>query len=233
MRNSQLQRLLSRPFSTRFGRFLDERSSLGTVSKRGCLFQNARARNTHVEATLNHPCPALGPATRYSENAPSSDSASRTSRRVGAPSSKSARHRAACRGATRRSASAARSASRLAGGARVAPGARRAPPGRGPLAEARARAGDDRPELVRDARIPALRRAARPRRSDRGSPGARAGAARREPVVGERRARAVEEHLRAPRGGRRRGARPRGGAGAGRARPTRRRRGAGRATPRT
>ena len=28
------------------------------VSKRGCFFRNARARNTHVEATLNHPFPA-------------------------------------------------------------------------------------------------------------------------------------------------------------------------------
>ena len=37
---------------------MDERSSLGTVSKRGCFFRNARARNTHVEATLNHPFPA-------------------------------------------------------------------------------------------------------------------------------------------------------------------------------
>ena len=26
-------------------------------------FQNARARNTHVEATLNHPCPAQVPKT--------------------------------------------------------------------------------------------------------------------------------------------------------------------------
>ncbi|KAK7236292.1 hypothetical protein SO694_0006115 [Aureococcus anophagefferens] len=52
VRNSQLHRLLSRPFSTRFGRFLDERSSLGTVSKRGCVSRNARARNTHVEANL-------------------------------------------------------------------------------------------------------------------------------------------------------------------------------------
>ena len=34
---------------------MDERSSLGTASKRGCFFRNARARNTHVEATLNHP----------------------------------------------------------------------------------------------------------------------------------------------------------------------------------
>ena len=34
---------------------MDERSSLGTVSKRGCFFLNARARNTHIEATLNHP----------------------------------------------------------------------------------------------------------------------------------------------------------------------------------
>jgi hypothetical protein len=37
---------------------LDERSSLGTVSKRGCFFRNAHARNTHVEAPLNHSCPA-------------------------------------------------------------------------------------------------------------------------------------------------------------------------------
>ena len=37
---------------------MDERSSLGTVSKRGCVFRNARARNTHVEATLNLSCPA-------------------------------------------------------------------------------------------------------------------------------------------------------------------------------
>jgi hypothetical protein len=44
-RNSQLQRLLARPFSTRFGSFLDERSSLGTVSKRGCFFRT-RARGT-------------------------------------------------------------------------------------------------------------------------------------------------------------------------------------------
>ena len=32
--------------------------------KRGCFFRNARARNTHVEATLNHPFAAqvdLGP----------------------------------------------------------------------------------------------------------------------------------------------------------------------------
>ena len=26
--------------------------------KRGCFSRNARARNTHVEATLNHPCAA-------------------------------------------------------------------------------------------------------------------------------------------------------------------------------
>ncbi|KAH8071128.1 oxoglutarate dehydrogenase [Aureococcus anophagefferens] len=38
-----------------FRLILDERSSLGTVSTRGCFFRNARARNTHVEATLNHP----------------------------------------------------------------------------------------------------------------------------------------------------------------------------------
>jgi len=37
---------------------LDERSSLGTVSKRERFSRNARARNTHVEATLNHPCAA-------------------------------------------------------------------------------------------------------------------------------------------------------------------------------
>ena len=37
---------------------MDERSSLGTVSKRERFFRNARARNTHVEATLNLSCPA-------------------------------------------------------------------------------------------------------------------------------------------------------------------------------
>ena len=33
---------------------MDERSSFGTASKRGRFFRNARARNTHVEATSNH-----------------------------------------------------------------------------------------------------------------------------------------------------------------------------------
>ena len=51
----ELQRLLSRPVSTRFGWSLDERSSLGPVSKRGRLFRNARARNARVEATSNVP----------------------------------------------------------------------------------------------------------------------------------------------------------------------------------
>ena len=37
---------------------MDERSSLGTVSKSGCVFRNARARNTHVDATSNHSCAA-------------------------------------------------------------------------------------------------------------------------------------------------------------------------------
>ena len=37
---------------------MDERSSLGTVSKRGRFSRNARARNTHVEATFNHSCAA-------------------------------------------------------------------------------------------------------------------------------------------------------------------------------
>ena len=32
---------------------MDERSSLGTVSKHRCFLQNARARNNHFEATLN------------------------------------------------------------------------------------------------------------------------------------------------------------------------------------
>ena len=32
---------------------MDERSSLGALSKRGCFFWNERARITHVEATLN------------------------------------------------------------------------------------------------------------------------------------------------------------------------------------
>ena len=43
---------------------MDERSSLGTVSKRGCVFRNARARNTHVEATSNHSCAAQAAADR-------------------------------------------------------------------------------------------------------------------------------------------------------------------------
>ena len=59
MRNSQLWRLVSRSFSTRFGSFLDERSSLGANSKRGCFPLEYRFENTHVEATLNHPFPAL------------------------------------------------------------------------------------------------------------------------------------------------------------------------------
>ena len=37
---------------------MDERSSLGTISKREFFFWNARARNTHFEATLNLSCPA-------------------------------------------------------------------------------------------------------------------------------------------------------------------------------
>ena len=41
---------------------MDERSSLGTVSKRKCFYRNARARNTYVEATLNLSCPAQVPA---------------------------------------------------------------------------------------------------------------------------------------------------------------------------
>jgi hypothetical protein len=43
---------------------LDERSSLGTVSKRGCFSRDARARNTHVEATLNLSCPAQADSRR-------------------------------------------------------------------------------------------------------------------------------------------------------------------------
>lgn len=51
------QRLLSRPSSTRFGRFWDERSFLGALSKRGCLCRNARARNTRsdVESPFRGP----------------------------------------------------------------------------------------------------------------------------------------------------------------------------------
>ena len=37
---------------------MDGSFSLGAVSKRGCFFWSARARNAHVEATLNHPFPA-------------------------------------------------------------------------------------------------------------------------------------------------------------------------------
>jgi len=43
---------------------LDEPSSLGAVSKHGCFFWNARARNTHVEATLHLSCPAQAPCSR-------------------------------------------------------------------------------------------------------------------------------------------------------------------------
>ena len=50
---------------------MDERSSLGTVSKRGCFFRNARARNTHVEATLNLSCPAQARLLAPSLDAPS------------------------------------------------------------------------------------------------------------------------------------------------------------------
>jgi hypothetical protein len=48
VRNSKLQRLQSRSFPTRFGCFLDERSSLGAFSKRGSFFGNARARETRT-----------------------------------------------------------------------------------------------------------------------------------------------------------------------------------------
>ena len=58
VRNSQLWRLVSRSISTRFGSFLDERSSLGANSKRGCFLLGHRFENTHVEETLNHPFPA-------------------------------------------------------------------------------------------------------------------------------------------------------------------------------
>ena len=52
--------LRSRSLPARFGCFFDERSSLGTVSKRGCVsFWRARARST--EATSTHPCPAQVP----------------------------------------------------------------------------------------------------------------------------------------------------------------------------
>ena len=45
---------------------MDERSSLGTVSKRVCFFRNARARNTHVEANLSVPAQALAAPSRGS-----------------------------------------------------------------------------------------------------------------------------------------------------------------------
>ena len=59
MRKFQLWRLVSRSVSTRFGSFLDERSSLGANSKRECFPLGRCFENTHVEATLNHPFPAL------------------------------------------------------------------------------------------------------------------------------------------------------------------------------
>ena len=37
---------------------MDERSSFGTVSKRGCCFRHARARNARVEATSHLSCAA-------------------------------------------------------------------------------------------------------------------------------------------------------------------------------
>ena len=53
-------RLGSPSFSTRFGSFVDERSSLGANSKHGCFPLGRRFENTHVEATLNHSFPAPG-----------------------------------------------------------------------------------------------------------------------------------------------------------------------------
>ena len=43
---------LSRPFPTRFGRLLDERSSLGAFSTRGCGFRNARAERSRRIASF-------------------------------------------------------------------------------------------------------------------------------------------------------------------------------------
>ena len=85
-RRSQLQRLLSRPFFTRFGWFLDGRSSLGALSKRGCFFRNARARNTHVGATLHHARPAQARSRRTRTTRPraSSTRPSRPSSRASA-----------------------------------------------------------------------------------------------------------------------------------------------------
>ena len=62
--------LLSRSFSIRFGWLLDERSSLGTVSKRRRLSWSAHARNGHVEATSNHPCPSQVPRPLRAPQAP-------------------------------------------------------------------------------------------------------------------------------------------------------------------
>ena len=56
-RRARLQRLRPRPLSARFGRFLDERSSLGTASERGCFLRDARARHAHVAATSNRHVP--------------------------------------------------------------------------------------------------------------------------------------------------------------------------------
>ena len=44
--------VLSRPFPTRFGRLLDERSSLGAFSTRGCGFRNARAERSRRIASF-------------------------------------------------------------------------------------------------------------------------------------------------------------------------------------
>jgi kinesin family protein 6/9 len=58
-RRARLQRRRSRPrFRPTFRRAMLPRSALG------CSFRHARARNTHVEATLNHPFPAQATAAR-------------------------------------------------------------------------------------------------------------------------------------------------------------------------
>ena len=89
-RARRAQRLLSRPRSARL--FLDERSSLGAVSTRGCVFWNARARETHVEAIARRSWPsATRPrATRTTSTASRSTPAATSTRATSRPRPSSA-----------------------------------------------------------------------------------------------------------------------------------------------
>ena len=83
----------SRPRSARL--FLDERSSLGAVSTRGCVFWNARARDTHVEAIARFrprswPSATRPRATRTTSTASRSTPAATSTRATSRPRPSSA-----------------------------------------------------------------------------------------------------------------------------------------------